>query len=87
MSASLSITDPIASLDGVEFVGTRNGVPQKFVLYRDGLEDLEYKLFETDEALLQAFSRHRVHIAQVASKALDEGQGGAGPVVLQSLFL
>jgi hypothetical protein len=85
--ASLSISGPVASLDGVEFTGTRNGIEQKFIVYRDGLEDLEYKLFENDEALLEAFTRHRLHIAQVAAKALDEGQGGPKMVILQNLFL
>ncbi len=84
---SLSISNPVASLDGVEFVGTRGGAEQKFVVYRDGLEDLEYKLFETDEAMLEAFSRHRSHIAEVAAKALDEGKGGPKMVLLQNLFL
>ncbi|MDB5872029.1 MAG: hypothetical protein JWQ07_1471 [Ramlibacter sp.] len=85
--ASLSISNPVASLDGIEFIGTRGGVDQKFVLYRDGLEDLEYKLFETDDALMQAFSRHRSHIAEVAAKALDEGRGGPKIVILENLML
>jgi hypothetical protein len=85
--SSLSISNAVAGLDGVEFTGTLDGVEQKFVLYRDGLEDLEYQLFETDEALLQAFAKHRLHIAEVATKALGEGKGGAQPVVLQSLLL
>ena len=85
--ASLSISDPVAGLDGIEFTGTRDGQAQKFVLYRDGLEDLEYKLFENDQALLDAFARHRGHIAQVAAKALDEGRGGPKMVVLETLML
>lgn len=85
--ASLSIANPVPNLDGIEFTGTRDGVEQKFVLYRDGLEDLEYKLFDTDEDLMQAFLRHRLHIAKVAAKALDEGKGGPKAVVLESLLL
>ncbi|HSI53228.1 MAG: DUF1488 family protein [Ramlibacter sp.] len=85
--ASLSISNPVASLDGVEFTGTRDGVEQKFIVYRDGLEDIEYKLFETDEAMMEAFTKHRLHIAEVAAKALDEGKGGPKMVILQNLFL
>jgi len=84
---SLSISNPAASLDGIEFIGTRAGVEQKFIVYRDALEDLEYQLFETDEALMKAFHRHKAHIAQVAAKALDDGRGGAGIVLLQNLML
>ncbi len=84
---SLSISNPVAGLDGIEFIGTRAGVEQKFVLYRDGLEDLEDRLYETDDMLMEAFIRHRVHIAQVAAKALDDGKGGPRMVVLQSLML
>ncbi|MBG9386681.1 DUF1488 family protein [Caenimonas aquaedulcis] len=85
--ARLSISNPVAGLDGVEFLGIRDGVAQKFVLYRDGLEDIEDKLIETDDELLDAFSKHAAHIAQVAAKALDDGKGGPKPVVLQTLFL
>lgn len=85
--ASLSIENPAPNLDGIEFTGIRDGVEQKFVLYRDGLEDLEYKLFDTDEDLMQAFLRHRAHIAEVAAKALDEGKGGPKMVVLETLLL
>jgi hypothetical protein len=85
--ASLSISNPVVGLDGVEFTGTQDGLAQKFLVYRDALEDLEYQLFETDEALMQAFSRHRGHIAEVAAKALDEGKGGGKTVLLQSLLL
>lgn len=83
----LSISNPVAGLDGIEFTGTRDGVEQKFVLYRDGLEDLEDRLFDDDAALMQAFMRHRAHIAEVAAKALDEGKGGPRMVVLQTLLL
>ena len=84
---SLSISNPVVALDGVEFTGAQGGVEQKFLLYRDALEDLEYQLFETDEALMQAFTRHRIHIAQVAAKALGEGKGGGKTVLLQTLLL
>lgn len=85
--ASLSISNPVAALDGIEFTGTAGALEQKFLVYRDALEDLEYKLFETDEALIQAFLRHRGHIARVAAKALDEGRGGPRTVLLQTLLL
>lgn len=86
--AGVSITSPVAqSLDGVEFTGTRAGVTQKFMVHREGLEDLDYNVFETSDALLQAFERHKDHIADVAGKALDAGQGGNGTLVLQSLLL
>jgi len=86
--ASVSISDPVARrLEGVEFTGTRAGVTQRFMVHREGLEDLEYNEFQTTEALLQAFDRHKTHIAQVAAKALDAGQGGSDTLVLQSLLL
>jgi len=86
--ASVSISNPVAQrLKGVEFTGTRAGVTQRFMVHREGLEDLEYNVFETTEALLQAFDRHKTHIAAVAAKALDAGQGGSGTLVLQSLLL
>lgn len=85
--ASLSISNPVAALDGVEFTGVHGGVEQKFLVYRDALEDLEYQLFETDEAMMQAFARHRAHIAEVAAKALSDGKGGGKTVLLQSLLL
>jgi hypothetical protein len=85
--ASLSISNPAVALDGVEFTGVQGGAEQRFLVYRDALEDLEYQLFETDEALMQAFARHRAHIAEVAAKALSEGKGGAKTVLLQTLLL
>ena len=85
--ASLSISNAVSGLDGIEFTGTAGALQQRFVLYRDGLEDLEYQLFETDEALMQAFLRHKLHIAKVAAKALDEGKAGPRMIVLQSLLL
>ncbi len=86
--ASVSISNPVAQrLEGVEFTGTRAGVTQRFMVHREGLEDLEYNVFETSEALLQAFDRHKTHIAEVAARALDGGRGGSGTLVLQSLLL
>jgi len=85
--AELSISNPVPSLDGVEFIGVANGQEQKFLLNRDALEDIEYQLFESDAPLMQAFAKHRSHIALVAAKALDEGKGGARTVVLQNLVL
>ena len=86
--ASVSISNPVAQrLVGVEFTGTRGGAAQRFMVHREGLEDLEYNVFETTEALMEAFDRHKSHIAEVAAKALDAGQGGNGTLVLQSLLL
>jgi hypothetical protein len=84
---SVSITHAETGLDGVEFTATRDGVAQQFVLYRDGLEDLEFRLFESDEELMSAFARHRLHIARVAARAWDAARGGGRPIVLQSLML
>lgn len=83
----LSISNAVVGLDGVEFVGAHGGVEQKFILYRDALEDLEYQLFETDEALMQAFTRHRLHIAEVAANAIGQARGDDKPVLLQTLLL
>lgn len=83
----LSISNPVVALDGVEFTGAHGGVEQKFIVYRDALEDLEYQLFETDDALMQAFTRHRLHIAEVAAHAISEGKGGGKTVLLQTLLL
>lgn len=86
--ASVSISDPVAQrLDGVEFTGTRAGTTRRFMVHREGLEDLDYNLFETTEALMAAFDRHKHHIAEAAGKALDAGQGGSGTLILQSLLL
>lgn len=83
----LSISNPVVALDGVEFIGAHRGIEQKFIVYRDALEDLEYQLFETDEALMQAFTRHRLHIAEVAANAIGQGKGDGRPVLLQTLLL
>jgi hypothetical protein len=86
--ATVSISNPVAlKLEGVEFTGTRAGAEQRFLVPRDGIEDLDYNMLETAEAMLEAFERHKDHIAQVAAKALDSGQGGSGTLVLQSLLL
>lgn len=83
----LSISNPVVALDGVEFTGAHGGVEQKFIVYRDALEDLEYQLFETDEALMEAFTRHRLHIAEVAANAIGQSKGDGKPVLLQTLLL
>ena len=86
--AGVSISNPVAQrMEGVEFTGTRGSVTQRFMVQREGLEDLEYNEFETVAALMEAFDRHKGHIANVAAKALDAGQTSAGTLVLQSLLL
>ena len=84
---SVSISNPSASIDGVEFTGRRGALEQKFLVHREALEDLEYNVFEKPEELQVAFDRHRGLIGLVAAKALDEGLGGNSTVVLQSLLL
>ncbi|HSV36572.1 MAG TPA: DUF1488 family protein [Ramlibacter sp.] len=85
---NVSISNPVAHrLEGVEFTGTRGGIAQRFLVPRDGLEDLDYNMLETPAALLEAFGRHQDHIAEVAAKALDGGKGGPAAIVLNSLLL
>jgi len=85
--AGVSISNPVVQrLDGVEFTGTRDGVAQKFLAHREGLEDVDYNQFETAEAMMQAFERHKGQVALVAAKALDSGKGGGPTVVLHSLL-
>lgn len=84
--SGVNISNPVASLEGVEFTATRGGVTQQFMVHREGLQDLDYSVFETAQALLNAFERHQGQIAKVAGRALDEGRGGAQMVILQSLL-
>lgn len=84
--SGVSISNPVANVDGVEFTATRGSVAQKFMAHREGLQDLDYSVFETAEALLKAFERHRGQIANIAGKALDKGRSGAEVVILQSLL-
>ena len=72
-------------LDGVVFTGTLDGAERRFLVAREGLEDLEYTVLESAEALLDAFQRHAPQVALVAAQALQQGAGG-DPVVLQSLL-
>lgn len=70
----VSISNPVAQgLEGVSFSGTLDGVQQQFVVAREGLEDLEYTLLESPEAMLQAFHRQQAQVALVAAKAMREG--------------
>lgn len=84
--SGVSISDPVATQDGVEFTATRNGVAQRFLAHREALQDLDYSFFETEEALLKAFHRHEGQVARIAGHALDEGRRGNQAVVLQSLL-
>ncbi len=85
MMSGVDITDPVVRQDGVEFTATRNGVEQRFLAHREGLQDLDYSVFETAAALLKAFNRHQGQIANIAGKALDLG-ARAETIVLQSLL-
>jgi hypothetical protein len=86
MMSGVDISDPVVKQDGVEFTATRDGVEQRFLAHREGLEDLDYSVFETAGALLKAFNRHQGQIANVAGKALDQGTRRGETVVLQSLL-
>ena len=83
--SGVSISNPVVKLDGVEFTATRGDVEQRFLAHREGLQDLDYSVFETADALLKAFNRHQGQIAKVAGNALDAG-GRGHTVVLQSLL-
>jgi len=85
MMSGVNISDPVVKQDGVEFTATRNGVQQRFLAHRQGLQDLDYSVFETAAALLKAFDRHQGQIAKIAGRALDCGAGRGETVVLQSL--
>jgi hypothetical protein len=61
-------------------------VEQRFLAHREGLQDLDYSFFETEEALLKAFKRHQGQIANIAGKAMDLGRREGQTVVLQSLL-
>jgi uncharacterized protein DUF1488 len=84
--SGVSISDAVATKDGVEFTATRDGVVQRFLAHREALQDLDYSYFESETALLKAFHRHQGQVANVAGKALNEGRRGSHTVVLQSLL-
>jgi hypothetical protein len=84
--SGVNISNPVAKPDGVEFTATRGTVEQKFLAHREGLQDLDYSVFDTTEGLLKAFNRHQGQIANIAGKALDAGRRGGEPVVLQSFL-
>jgi hypothetical protein len=84
---NVSISDAKAQgLEGVSFVAFANGAQQAFLVSREGLEDLEYNLFETAEAMMEAFHRQQAQIELVVAKALHEGPSGGAPIVLHSLL-
>jgi hypothetical protein len=84
--AGLTLSNAAAKgLEGVSFVGTRDGAAHEFLLPRESLEDLVYAMFETPEAMLEAFGQQQEAIAKAAAQALDGGASGA-PIVLQSLI-
>jgi hypothetical protein len=84
---NISISNAKAQgLDGVSFVATAGGVEQQFLVAREGREDLEDSMFDTAEAMLEAFHRQLEQISLVAAKALHEGPAGRPTIVLQSLL-
>lgn len=84
--AGVSISNPVAQkLEGVEFTGACNGAQQRFRVQREDLEDLDYNTFDTAEGLMQAFERHKGHIAEVAARSFGPGERPA-VVVLRSLL-
>lgn len=84
--AGLSIANPVATLNGIEFDGTLGDIAQRFLLHREALEDLDYKILETGPEMMEAFKRHRSLIAEVAGKVIQEGRGGPRTILLQSLL-
>ncbi len=82
----VSISNPVAQrLEGVEFTGTCNGAQQRFRVQREDLEDLDFNAFDSATSLLQAFERHKGHIAEVAERSF--GNRERPPVVvLRSLL-
>jgi hypothetical protein len=84
--AGVSISNPVAQkMEGVEFVGACNGAKQRFRVQREDLEDLDYNTFDSAEGLMQAFERHKGHIAEVAERTFKQGDRPA-VVVLRSLL-
>lgn len=85
--SSVSITDARAQgLEGVAFVATSGTVTQQFVVTRESLEDLEYAMLESADALLQAFKNQQQQVLAVVGKALQQGTTSATPITLQSLL-
>lgn len=83
--AGLTISGAAAQgLEGVSFTGTLDGKVQEFLVPKESLEDVEYNVFETPEAMLEAFGRQHDAVAKAAAQAL--GAGGAGRITLQSLI-
>ncbi len=81
----ISIANPEArGLDGVAFTGTRGGAAHSFLVPREALEDVEYTMLETADAMLDAFGRLQDRVAQEAARALDAGRTGT-PIVIDTL--
>jgi uncharacterized protein DUF1488 len=84
--SGISLSNPVAKVDGVEFTATRGDEERRFLAHREALQDLDYSVFETAEALLKAFDRHQGQIAKIAGGAMDQGDGDGRTVVLHSLL-
>lgn len=82
--AGISISNPVAQgMDGVAFTGSQDGATRAFLVSREALEDLEYVVFETEQAMLEAFSRHQPGVAEGVAKAFEGTAAGVEPIVLQ----
>lgn len=85
MGVSISAANA-QGLEGVAFIATReDGAAQRCFVAREALEDVEYALFESPQAMLEAFARHQAQVASAADQALAAPQRG-DPVQLQSLL-
>lgn len=85
--AGISISNSAAQgMDGISFTGTQEGAQQAFLVPREALEDLEYTVFETPQAMLDAFHRHQQGIAEGAARALNGATPGGPTIVLQTLL-
>jgi hypothetical protein len=85
--SSVSISDARAQgLEGVAFVATAGAVTQQFIVTRESLEDVEYAMLESAEALLQAFKNQQQQVLLVVGKVLQQGTSSPAPITLQSLL-
>ena len=84
--ADITISGPMAQgLDGVAFTAMRDGVAHSCMVSREVLEDAEYNMYETPQAMLEAFDRLRQRVAEEAARALDAG--ATGTVRIETLVI
>jgi len=73
-------------LEGVGFIATReNDAAHRCFVTREALEDVEYALFDSPQAMLEAFLRHQEQVARAAEHAMA-APGAGDPLRLQSLL-